>query len=203
LLTGAILAGGENKGTDGQVKALMAFGDELLIERQIRLMKKVCDEIIVVTNTPKLFLPLLGSSVRIITDYFPGKGPLSGMHAALHLSQNTNVWVVGSDMPFISPEVAERCLKCKKAGDDAVVPAIGGKICALHAVYDKRCASSSSELLNNGSASLNELLANVRWKKWNAESLKDLDKHVLFPLHIRTWGDYEKLMKLAEHYSFG
>jgi molybdopterin-guanine dinucleotide biosynthesis protein A len=203
LLSGAILAGGENKGTDGQVKALMPFGDELLIERQIRLMKKVCDEIIVVTNTPKLFLPLLGSSVRIITDYFPGKGPLSGMHAALHLSKYTNVWVVGGDMPFISPEVAERCLNCKKAGDDAIVPAIGGKICALHAIYDKRCASSSSELLKNGVTSLNELLANVRWKMWNAESVKNLGNQALFPLNIRNWDDYEKLMKLAANQSYG
>ena len=52
MLTGVILAGGQNKRMDGQNKALLSFSNERLIERQIRIMQESCEEIIVVTNDP-------------------------------------------------------------------------------------------------------------------------------------------------------
>ena len=52
MLTGAILAGGDNRRMNGEAKALLTFGAEKLIQRQIRQMREICSEMIVVTNHP-------------------------------------------------------------------------------------------------------------------------------------------------------
>ncbi|MCZ8515254.1 molybdenum cofactor guanylyltransferase [Paenibacillus filicis] len=106
-LSGVILAGGKNRRMGGSHKALLPFHQEKLVHRQIRRLKQVCTEIILVTNDPKTFLPLVDSDVRIITDYYSGKGPLGGMHAGLSLANHVNVWLIGCDMPFISPQAAK------------------------------------------------------------------------------------------------
>src|SRR5690242_19745844 len=96
-LTGVILAGGKNGRMGGSHKALLPFRNEKLVHRQIRILKEICKEIIVVTNEPRTFLPIIDSGVRIITDFYENKGPLGGMHAALSLASHTNVWMVGCD----------------------------------------------------------------------------------------------------------
>src|SRR5690554_547005 len=114
MLTEVILAGGKNSRMGGQKKALLSFSHERLIERQIRILQRRCNEVIVVTNEPRTLLPILGDTVRIITDFISGKGPLSGMHAAFTLSKNADLWVVACDMPFISLNAADLMWKRKK-----------------------------------------------------------------------------------------
>lgn len=67
MLTGIILAGGDHQRMEGENKALLPIYGELLIQRQIREMESICDEIIIVTNDPKPFLRVVDVSVRIIT----------------------------------------------------------------------------------------------------------------------------------------
>ena len=122
MLTGVILAGGANRRMKGESKALLPFGGQPLVVRQVDRMRILCDEVIVVTNDPRPYLPILDRSVRIITDFFAGHGPLGGMHAALSLAKHTSVWVVGCDMPFVSSKAAELLWNRKRDGFEAVVP---------------------------------------------------------------------------------
>lgn len=166
MISGAILAGGENRKMDGKVKALLPFSGQLLIERQIAFMRTVCDEIIVVTNRPNIFLPVLDRSIRIITDFYPSKGPLSGMHAALSLASQPDVWIVGCDMPFLSPQAAQSMWEMKKGLKcDAVIPVIDGKTYPLHGVYHKSCADAVSALLLSGEYRLSEMLRMMYWQE--------------------------------------
>lgn len=166
MITGAILAGGQNRRMEGKMKALLPFSGQLLIERQITQLKPICDEIVVVTNQPGLFLPVLDRSIRIITDYFPSKGPLSGMHAALSLARNPDVWIVGCDMPFLSPQAAQAMYDLKKrAKCDAVVPVIDGKTHPLHGIYSKSCADAISALLLSGEYKVMEMLRMIYWQE--------------------------------------
>ncbi|MBH5320305.1 molybdenum cofactor guanylyltransferase [Paenibacillus sp. GSMTC-2017] len=162
-ITGAILAGGPNTGMSGQHKALLMVGGETLIQRQIRIMREVCTEIIVITNTPKPFFNLLDPSIRIITDYFPGHGPLGGIHAALYLAQSPSVWVVGCDMPLLSAEVAKRLLNSRTESCQSVVPIISSLPLPLHAIYDKRSAETASKLLADGEKGLSAFLESIKW----------------------------------------
>jgi molybdopterin-guanine dinucleotide biosynthesis protein A len=141
MLSGIILAGGEGLRMGGENKSLLMLGNETLLERQIRIMRELCSEIIIVTNTPRSFLRRVDASVRIITDYMPGKGPLSGMHAGLTLSVNQNAWIVGCDMPFLSPKAARLMLLKKKKGIEAIIPWLQESMFPLHGIYDRDCAA--------------------------------------------------------------
>lgn len=162
-VTGAILAGGPNTGMSGNPKAFMQIGDEVLIRRQIRIMRELCNEIIVVTNTPKPFFNVLDSSVRLITDYFPGGGPVAGMHAALHLARNRLVWIASCEMPFLSSEVARRLISGRNESCDAVIPIVRSRPVALHGVYDKSCAEEATKLLSARAADLKSFIGRIRW----------------------------------------
>lgn len=196
MVSGAILAGGENRRMNGKVKALLPFSGQLLIERQIDLMRAVCDEIIVVTNNPHLFLPVLDRSIRIITDFYPSKGPLSGMHAALSLASHPDVWIVGCDMPFISPQAANSmCEKKKEWKCDAVIPFIDGRTYPLHGVYHKSCADAVSALLLSGEYRLSEMLRMIYWQEATETFFTEKGIGLDFVLSVNNQEDYSKALE--------
>ncbi|MCZ8514794.1 molybdenum cofactor guanylyltransferase [Paenibacillus filicis] len=163
MLTGVILAGGKDRRMQGNPKALLPFGPEKLIQRQLRLMQPVCSELIVVTNDPKPFLRLLEPEIRIITDFVPNQGPLGGMHAGLSLARNRDVWLVGNHMPFISSQAAELLQERKHEGFDAALPLVQGGIYPLHGIYDRSCADLIWSLLQGGEPTLNRFLKVLYW----------------------------------------
>lgn len=196
MITGAILAGGQNRRMDGRMKALLPFSGELMIERQIRLMKELCEEVIVVTNQPEVFLPLLDRSIRIITDYYPSKGPLSGMHAALSLARSPDVWIVGCDMPFISAEAASVQWDLKKSMNcDAVVPVISDKTHPLHGLYSKGCADAISALLLSGEYRVMELLRMLYWQEATEANFEDKGIDLAFATNVNNPGEYEAALQ--------
>lgn len=198
MITGAILAGGQNRRMEGKMKALLPFAGELLIERQIAQMKTVCEEIIVVTNQPNLFLPVLDRSIRIITDYFPSKGPLSGMHAALSLARNPDVWIVGCDMPFISAKAAEALLNLKQSVKcDAAVPVIDGRTHPLHGIYSKSCADAISALLLAGEYRVMEMLRMIYWQEATDAHFTELGIHPAFVTNVNNPEEYDQALKNA------
>ena len=198
MLTGAILAGGQNRGMDGKVKALLPFAGQLLIERQIERMKPICDEIIVVTNQPNLFLPVLDRSIRIITDYYPGKGPLSGIHSALTLARNRDVWVVGCDMPFISAKAARVMQEMKQTMNcDAVIPVLDGRVEPLHGIYSNRCGDAASALLASGESRLSEWFRLLYWQDATATLFRGHQIDLDFVISINTHEDYREALSRA------
>lgn len=162
-VTGAILAGGPLAAISGKLKALLPLQEEAVILRQVREMRKLCKEIIVVTDTPKPFFDVLDNSVRIITDYYPGRGPLGGMHSALRLARNPLVWIVGSDMPFISADEARRLMTGFTDDIQAVIPIVRERPIPLHGLYDSRCSDAVAGLLTTGGASMETLLGQIHW----------------------------------------
>lgn len=162
-ITGSIVEVPSSSGSTDTVSPLIKLNGEAIIERQIRKMREVCGEIILVTNTPKPFFTVVPPSVRIITEYFTDSGALGGMHAALHLSRQSTVWITGNGMPFISPEAARRLAERLTEGYDAVLPIIRNQPVPLHGLYDKKCADAAARLLARGERGLEAFLAEIRW----------------------------------------
>lgn len=73
MLTRLILEGGPSRRMNGERKALLPFGGKTIIQCQVKVMRKICSEVIVVTPDPKPLLRLLDTDVRIITDFFPAR----------------------------------------------------------------------------------------------------------------------------------
>src|SRR5690554_6708134 len=159
MLTGVILAGGQNRRMKGFHKALLDFQDQPIIERQILAMNDLCAEILIVTQREELFSAYLSDNIRVIPDEIKDRGPLAGMHAALVASRNQEAWIVGCDMPFISVNAAELMLQVKnQLHAHAVIPFIEGKVHTLHGIYDKNCAPMIAALLSEGENRVNKLL---------------------------------------------
>lgn len=198
MLTGIILAGGEHHRMGGENRALLPIGGELLVHRQIHEMGKICDEIIIVTNEPRPFLRSVDASVRIITDFYEGKGPLGGMHAGLSLMVNDTAWVVACDMPFLSSRAAEAMKQFKDDFDfDAVVPKIGGRLEMLHGLYGKKAADSIRLLLNTGDQRPEQLLHFLKWSEMEEDQFEVHGVLPSFIATVKTKEDYERLLSSA------
>ncbi|WP_248926028.1 molybdenum cofactor guanylyltransferase [Paenibacillus hamazuiensis] len=193
MLSGVILAGGPNRRMGGENKAFLLVDNKTIVERQIREMKKGCSEIIIVTNDPAPFMKTVDRSIRIITDYIPGKGPLSGMHAGLTLAKNRNVWVVGCDMPFISIQAAMLLLEKKEEGVEAVIPFVNHISYPFHGVFDKSCVLHILALLDQGEQELSRLLKTIVWRELSEAEFHRCGIDCRFVKSIDTRHDYDEL----------
>ncbi|RTE11311.1 molybdenum cofactor guanylyltransferase [Paenibacillus whitsoniae] len=149
-LTGVILAGGLNSRMGGSPKYLLPCGDEPLIGRQIKEMSRICEQLLVVTNTPERMAPVLKPypGVSCIQDRYRQKGPLSGIHAASCAAASPFMWIVGCDMPRISADAAEAMAGHGLAENaDAVIPVIAGRTHPLHGIYARSVNSAAENLL--------------------------------------------------------
>lgn len=107
-----------------------------LIEKTIRVLETVFDDIIIITNR-KDELPGF-KNIRMYADIYHNRGPLGGLHSALTNSQREAVFMLASDMPDISAGIIRRQL-AEFAGKqaDALLPQHDNFIEPLHAVYRK------------------------------------------------------------------
>jgi molybdopterin-guanine dinucleotide biosynthesis protein A len=161
----------------GRPKALLPFGDELIIRRQIAEMRKCCADIIVVTaldevrdavleadvaaadrqptgdslaDSPSADPATAAERITIVADRYPDSGPLSGIHAAaLAPTAGQYLWVVACDMPHISSAAALALLGCLTGppARAASVPFVQGQLHPLHAVYERSPALHAAEQL--------------------------------------------------------
>lgn len=198
MMSGLILAGGRNRGMNGVHKAFLVLDHVTFIERQISEMRKCCSDITIVTNDPMPFLKAVDRAVRVITDYFPGGGALSGMHAGLTLAKQTNVWVVDCGMPFISAKAAKLLLDSKKEGLDAVIPWMEERAHPLHGVYDRSCAAVIGSMVEQGKASFPALLEQLSWVKLPESVFEEKGIDSRFVKAIKTKEDYEALLAWHE-----
>lgn len=98
--TGIILAGGSSSRM-GFPKGLLTVDGEPMIRKVHRNLNNLCDEVIVIANSGHYdFLEL-----PVYEDIIPAKGPASGIHTGLSVSQTSLNLIMPCDMPFIAPKV--------------------------------------------------------------------------------------------------
>jgi molybdopterin-guanine dinucleotide biosynthesis protein A len=199
MITGIILAGGLNRRMGGRHKALLPVQGEAILIRQLTEMSRSCGQIIVVTNKPGTFQPLLagvtGIDVQCVSDHYPQKGPLSGIHAASRVALATHLWIVGCDMPFISAEAAEAMLKvCRETNVDAIIPEIEGRLHPLHGIYAKGVGTEVELLLKQQSYRLMGLLNHLDWQVVDSAFFVQRGLRTNFAMNINTPEEYEDML---------
>ena len=141
------------------------------------------------TNDPGIFdfLPCAK-----IPDRIPGKGPISGVDAALRYSGNPYVLVVGCDAPFLSPLLLE-LLTRKAEGTDLVIPYGPRGAEPLCAVYGKGCLPLIEESFRKETFKLVELGKRLRTREVSLEEVATVDPGFRSFRNINTPGDYQTL----------
>jgi molybdopterin-guanine dinucleotide biosynthesis protein A len=157
-VTGVIQAGGKSRRMGGRPKALMDLGGGRIIERVLRAIEDVVDDVLLVTNNPELY-GFLG--VPMVGDVYPDGGSLGGIYSGLQAAPGDAAFTVACDMPFLSPEVV-RLVVARAPEGDVVIPRVGGQYETLHAVYGRACLPHMKARLEAGRLKIVGFFEDVR-----------------------------------------
>jgi len=144
-ISGIILAGGHSSRM-GRDKTLLIYNNETLIQRTVRKLQPVVDEIIIASNNmAKYNMP----GITEVPDMYQEMGPLGGMHAGLKACTYKYAFVVSCDMPLFSQELAMYLLEHRQ-GYDVIIPEIHNRLEPLCAVYSTECVKPIERCLQAG-----------------------------------------------------
>ncbi|KJS21445.1 MAG: hypothetical protein VR72_10510 [Clostridiaceae bacterium BRH_c20a] len=142
--TGIIILAGGKSSRMGKNKAFLALGELTLVEHIIKMGKGAgINEMILVTNEVKNYEFL---DVKVVEDYYPGMGPLAGIHSGLIHSKYLNNFVIPCDMPFVTTDIINKLL-LDQSDCQVVVPMMDGKYQPLTAIYTRDCIPFIEQLL--------------------------------------------------------
>ncbi|HVO83434.1 MAG TPA: molybdenum cofactor guanylyltransferase [Syntrophobacteria bacterium] len=190
-MVGTILAGGKSR-RFGRNKSMERFQGERLIERQVRTLRSLFPEVMIVTNRPELYLDL---DVTIVQDIIPGMGPLGGIYTGLLFAQGGSIFVTAVDMPFIQPAVIRRMLEVFP-GHDVVIPRLGDYLEPLHGMYSPRCLTSVKRMLDREELQVVRFFPSVKAAYLDEEEIRRLDPEGLSFFNINTPGDMAQAMEI-------
>lgn len=120
---GAILAGGQARRFGGRDKSRLIVSGRSIIVRQVELLQRVTDEVLVVGHDPARFADL---PVTVVRDVIAGAGALGGILTALESTPADRVLVIACDLPFLTDGLLRALLALAESGDGAWVESARG-----------------------------------------------------------------------------
>jgi molybdenum cofactor guanylyltransferase len=151
----------------GVDKAFLEFQGRTLLERAIETVRDACGEVSIVGDAEKF-----ASYGPVVTDVFPGCGPLAGIHAALLKSSAELNLVMAVDMPLVSRELLAFLLEtAMETNAVAVVPRTSSGFQPLCAVYRRAFAAAAEEALRAGKYKIDALFSGIALRVVDEEEL--------------------------------
>jgi molybdopterin-guanine dinucleotide biosynthesis protein A len=140
-----LLAGGKSSRM-GTNKALLEFRGQTLLARGLHTLAAACGDVTIVGDHEAF-----ASHGRVVSDIFPGCGPLAGIHTALHHSSAELNLMLAVDMPFISVELLQFLFLTAQNCDALVtVPRTRRGLQPLCAVYRPDFAAVAARAIQAG-----------------------------------------------------
>lgn len=195
MLSVVIQAGGESRRM-GRDKGLAYFLGERLIERAVRRVRSLADEILVTTNKEEDYRFL---GLPLFPDLQPGSGALGGLYTALHAAGLPLVAVVACDMPFINAELlaAARDLLVH-TGADLVIARMPEGYEPFHALYRRQtCLPAVQRALQAGERKMISWFPQVTVREIPGETIAALDPNGLAFLNLNTPEELRQAENLA------
>jgi len=189
--TGVILSGGLATRYGGLEKALLQVGGVRILDRIYNIYRELFEEIILVTNHPQKFLEW---DLMIVSDLFPIRSSLTGIHAGLFYMTNPYAFISACDTPFLKKELVETIIAKIEAGIDIVIPETSAGLEPLCAVYSKRCLEPAQNHLEQEKLKVIKAFRKSRIKTISEKVLCSIDPDLRSFLNINTPAD----LQLAE-----
>ncbi|MBW2434598.1 MAG: molybdenum cofactor guanylyltransferase [Deltaproteobacteria bacterium] len=183
LCTGVILSGGLAHRYDGTEKALLRVGGERILDRLYGIYRQLFDEIILVTNNPEKFLEW---DLLIVSDLFPIRSSLTGIHAGLFYMSNPYGFFSACDTPFLKKEMIETVITKIEAQIDIVMPETSDGFEPLCAVYSKRCFEAAQNHLERKKLKITKTFRKSRIKTISEKALRKIDPELRSFFNINT-----------------
>lgn len=192
-MTGAILAGGENRRIP-VLKGFLTVGGKPIVERSIEVLKRVFQRVVINTNLPERYFSL---GLPMIADIRQEKGPMTGILSVLTSTEDDSVFVVACDMPFINENLirymVERYRERGSRNYDAVVPVFKGRKEPLFGIYTKGGAETMDVMIRSGRRSLTGMLESLSVMYISEEEVRAVDSGGESFVNINTVEDYERI----------
>ncbi len=196
MLSIAIQAGGQSRRM-GQDKGLLSFLGEPLIERVVRRVAPIADEILITTNRPDdyrfLHIPLFG-------DLIPDRGALGGVYTALSAASHPMVAVVACDMPFVNAALVSALhMQASRDNADIVIPRTEHGLEPLHAVYRREtCLPHIAAALAADKWRVDSWFSQVKVEIYPLEKIRAHDPELLSFMNINTPEDLQAAIHRAQ-----
>ncbi|HSM89181.1 MAG TPA: molybdenum cofactor guanylyltransferase [Desulfobacterales bacterium] len=170
--SGVILAGGLSTRYSGENKAFLKVGGTRILDRLFAVYTELFDEIILVTNRPSDFLAW---DALIVTDIFPVRSSLTGIHAGLFYARHPFAFFSACDTPFLKKEVVETVLDSLDPGIDLVIPRTSAGFEPLCAAYSQRCLKAAEDHILQNKFKIQMALSGKRVRAIPEDVLREKD----------------------------
>jgi molybdopterin-guanine dinucleotide biosynthesis protein A len=192
-ISAAILAGGQSSRM-GANKAFVQVGGRPIIERVIKRVHPLANELVIVTNAPTEYAHL---GLPIFTDLLPGKGPLGGLYTAISQTMGDYTLAVSCDQPFLNPELLRFLLDLRHSYDVIVPLNREDYPQSLHAVYSKDCLMPIRRCLDADRLKVIGFYADVHVRSVTSEEIDRFDPERLSFFNVNTPDDLAEAERLA------
>lgn len=163
--TAVILAGGQSS-RFGSPKGMALFHGERVIDREIRILKKIFTEVLIVSQETAFYGGLV---VPVIPDREPGQGPMEGIVTAFDgAPASERIFVAGCDLPLLDAGFIKILMTNgnphgmeEKGAQQATIPLYGGRQQYLHAVYHRSLRDTMDNYLKKGGRALKDFLLDI------------------------------------------
>ncbi len=155
-VSGFVLAGGQSSRM-GQDKAFVQLAEHTLLAHALALARAAAGSVQILGSAEKF-----AAFGPVVEDIYPGQGPLAGIHAALAGTRTELNLIIAVDMPFLRPELLSYLVaQARRTAAMVVVPAAGGRLQPLCAIYRQAFAEVAERSLRAGDNKIDRLFSEV------------------------------------------
>lgn len=191
--SGVILSGGLNTRMGGQNKAFLSLGNQRILDRLYNTFQGLFDEVLLVTNDP---LQYLSWDLTIVTDLFPIRSSLNGIHAGLFHTSAPHAFIAACDAPFLKKALIRALLEELEPKWDVIIPVTEEGSQPLCAIYSKRCIKPIEHQLKNQDPKILNFFPNVKVKEVPEAQLRTVDPDLVSFFNVNTPEDLAASEKL-------
>lgn len=190
ICSGVILAGGMSTRFNGRNKAMIQIGGKRILDHIYNVYSELFTEIILVTNAP---LEYLEWNLTMVTDIFPVRSSLTGIHAGMFHASRPFIFVSACDTPFIQKDIVRMIVSQAGPGADAVMPETSKGLEPLCAAYAVSQRPSIEAHLREGKFKIQRIFRKSRIRKISETQLRQADPEGLSFININTPEDLSRV----------
>ena len=190
-IAAVILAGGKNSRLNYE-KSLLQVENDYFIQHQIKLLKKIFAEVIVVTEKEEL--RSLCQNVKFAADNFVDCGPVGGIEAAMAEYDFKDYFVFACDMPFLNTEIIRQMISEHNNSEaDVTLPEHDEGIEPLHAIYKRNALQYLQKNIRAGKYQVRKIFPYLE-----VNYLGFSKKQLRYFFNINTPKDLQKFSQMAD-----
>ena len=186
-----ILAGGESRRM-GRDKATLPWQGGSMLQHLIDRYAALGPVAVCVDRAGRV--PFTGA--QELTDPFPGQGPLNGILAGFEQTEEAELFLTATDLPFGEPALVHRLSSLRGACDACLLCGERGPE-PLYGVYGRSCLSAAKSVMAEGRRAMRAVLDRLNVNYVNQKSLPDFDLNVVLR-NVNTPEEYEQFLRRSK-----